>query len=306
MKHVAAAVALVAACAAHAAARPRVVIPVEDVRSQGLLSHHAVEMSVATSFDLAPDGDRRLHTVQVGVGPFTFGGMAAQVFGPLSGLGVRIRFTAVEPEDDQVVFGPMTAAVRKSFPVRVLDFAPLAHVQTGLEFAVATPWLEERMHVPAKSFASLHGADAELSSSGWSLRPLDGHLRVDLLACRSLHVEVGAGPEVFVPELEGETEYGLRYHGSLGVGLACADRPDTGVLASMVTSIQYRARAIVERGTLAPTYRDEIGVALQIALGGRLNLTFFGSADPYKRMDDHLTLGVRLQLGIKETRGDKR
>src|SRR6185436_7254471 len=93
----------------------------------------------------------------------------------------------------------------------------------GLSFAVATPWLSDRMETAPPVLQITNGIHTELRDSGWSLRPLEFYGRVDFLACRAIHLEAGGSPEAFVPTAGmGPTSYHLRGRVELGFSLGCS------------------------------------------------------------------------------------
>jgi hypothetical protein len=144
----------------------------------------------------------------------------------------------------------------------------------------------------------VHGADTELAQNGWSLRPASVYGRADFLACRSLYVQAGAAPELFVPAV-GPNEYDLRYHGALGFSLKCT----TGAADHWPkVSLEYLGRARLHAKDAPVTAWNQVGVGLQFDLGAFV-IQALATTDPGEHRFNPWMLGLRLQGGFsKESR----
>ena len=203
---------------------------------------------------------------------------------------LRVR-GAVFLHQGRALGGPLTFAVQHYFPLDHLSFAPLAAVHFGLESAVATPWISGRFLTPPIAVRVLDGVDSELEQSGWSLRPVAGYLRADFLACRSIYVELGGAPEVFIPGT-GPTEYDARFHVATGWSFTC---PHRMVPYRPKVSLEYRGRVGLPTSEQAISYRGSLGGALQVDVDSYA-VQLFASFDPGHA--DYQMVGIRIQKGF--------
>jgi hypothetical protein len=190
----------------------------------------------------------------------------------------------------------MTLALQRYFPISPLAISPLLYAHFGVEAALSTPWLSGRFVAPHPTIQVLDGVDTELASDGWSLRPASVYFRGDFLACRSASGELGLEPEAFVPAT-GAREYGTRFHAAVGWSWGCH-----GNLSPHAPKIafEYRGRVTMYAGAQSPSYRDSLGVALQVDLAWFMVQAFYRS-DLGSAMAHDWAAGLRLQVGLGRT-----
>ncbi len=277
---------------------PQPLIPAANERSHGPVARDVVEQSVAYDHIGAPGtGAADLVNLQLGVGPTTFSGQYADVLGALNNYGFEVG-TSIITSHEGTSGGPFVFGLHRYVPSPPRAVSPLVHLHVGVDVMVATPWVAKSEAMPPQAVREALGVDSEFDAIGWSVRPGATYLRLDFLACRALYVEVGAGPEVFVPD-DGPTEYDVRYHGAAGASLACASRGDsfwhhTALLA------EYRGRIRVHAAEQAVGYHDALSAVVQFDLptswfDGVLQLHFTGEPGA---MHEYPMVGVRLQLGF--------
>lgn len=293
-----------AVCASTSAiANPQPVVGTDDVRTHGPIARHLVESSVAFQRSSGPEEDDAvgLYTFQLGLGPRRFTGKAGEVLGWTKRYAARVRLTVVDPEHGNAAVGPMTFALQRYLFIAPLELAPLLHLHAGLGAAVATPWLEGRTVTAPSVLQVTDAVNTELAGNGWSLRPAEAFVRLDFLACRAIHVELGASPEAFVSADDTQaTEYGLRGHVQLGASFACGNAADSW-LHHLAAVVEYRARGRLYASGAPFAYHDLAGVGLQYDVGAFLFAASV-SVDPGSNLDDYLVLGARVQLGFGRTR----
>ena len=205
-----------------------------------------------------------------------------------------------DPTGEKTVGGPMTFALQRYSPFAPLAIMPLLHVHTGIEVAIATPWLSDRFLIPPPTLQVLSGVNSELAGNGWSLRPFSPYLRGDFLACRSVYVETGLAPELFIPAL-GPNEYDVRFRVAFGLSFACPHVPGS-VLHHVALVVDYRDRVPLPTDARPAAYFDALSAALQIDVPSILDLMVqpFITLAPHASWTDFAMFGVRLQLGIGE------
>ncbi|HWO23399.1 MAG TPA: hypothetical protein VNO30_31880 [Kofleriaceae bacterium] len=270
-----------------ASADSPVVVPADDTRTHAIVSRR----SVALSAWYARLDDSNAAWFQVGAGPshwkLPFRGAS---MGELERWTLRGRFGFLASDDADVTWAPLTLAAQRITVYDTLSVLPLIHFQSGVELAVSTPWLSDRELDPGPLGARVYTADTELVRNGWSVRPASWHARIDLLLCRSMHLEGGAGPEVFrstrAMDRARGVDIGLRWRFSVGFSFACPARSTP--FADVTASMQYSARALLYNREVAPSYDDRMQFALQYQ-PNRFALAVFTTPDA--RM-----LGVRIQV----------
>lgn len=294
------AAAVVAAPAGSTAAETPIVVPIEDVRTHAVVARWAVHLTTWTeriNDQTAENSDATATWFQVGLGPRRFPG-PFEVRG-LDRWSARLRFGGiVHDATDKLSIGPVTTAVQRIDSHDTLSILPMIHLQTGVEIAIATPWLADRGEAPGLAMATVHGPDAELARHGWSIRPATAHIRADLLLCRSWFVELALGSEVFRPtdDRTSGVEWGLRWHAAAGLGLGCNHHANRWNNA-LALVFQYRARAMLYSRDADESYADTISTALEWN-PGRVALALFG-AIPWKAdYDDHPMIGLRVSVGL--------
>jgi hypothetical protein len=295
MRAVVAITALVSATTAARADSPQPVLASDDVRTHGPVARHIVEGAVGYELGVGPaaDDDVGLWTFQLAVGPKRFTGKAGELFDWTKAYSLRVRWTAVDAQMESGA-GPMTVALHRYLPFEPLEFVPLLHLHAGLTFAVGTPWLRNRAAASPQTLRETHAVDSELRASGWSVRPADAFVRLDFLACRAFHAELGVGPELFEPGTGGPAEYGVRGHVQLGFKLSCPHRA-TSLLHHVGVLGEYRARGRLYADGAPFEYHDVIAASLQIDAGP---LTFGPFINFYPGDGGYLAIGGRVQLGV--------
>lgn len=268
-------------------AGPPVVVPADDTRTHAIASRRS--LAVSAWYARLPDSNASW--LQVGAGPsrwkLPFRGAS---MGELDRWTLRGRFGFLVPDDGDAAWAPLTLAAQRFSVYDTLSTLPLIHLQSGLELAISTPWLSGRDLDPGSLGASVYTADTELARNGWSVRPASWHARADLLLCRSMHLEAGAGPEVFrstrAADRERGVDLGLRWRFSVGLSFACPDRSTP--LADVTASMQYSARALLYNREAASTYDDRMQFALQYQ-PSRVAVAVFTTPDAR-------LLGLRIQV----------
>jgi hypothetical protein len=272
-----------------AIADPALVMPADDTRTHAIASRRW--FAAWASWARLRKDDTNATWFQVGLGPsrwkLPFRG--ARV-GEKERWTLRGRFGFITDGDADTTWGPLTLAAQRITVHEILAVPPMIHVQSGIEIAVSTPWLSDRRLDPAALGATAYSADTELAGNGWSLRPATVHARFDVLVCRSLHAEVGAGPEVFRSTLDPARgiDIGVRWRFSVGFSLACPARPTP--LADITVSLQYNARALLYNRAADPTYDD----ALQFALQWQLDAVAIAA---FSTVDARI-FGLRMELEL--------
>lgn len=248
-----------------------VVLAPEDTETDAPAGESIVRLSAWRShtFDRTP-ARANLGFLGFQVG-WSMAGVKAKALGRFRGVGpgeidhwaVRLRGGIALPSERAAWVAPLTVALRRFTPIDVLANAPLLHAQAGVEVAVSAPSLDGPDH-PGPVVRDAFGSESELVERGWSVRPFSPHLRVDVLACRSLLVEVGLEPELFrsIAEPDRALAYGLRWHAVAGASLACNHLRREG-LNDVTVAVEYRARAVLHRGDEDPGYEGlwTVGVA---------------------------------------------
>ncbi len=279
-----------------------IVVPAEDTGTQALASRRIVNIAIWSEWLHAYEdiAERNLlaQWFQLSAGPIRATlPLRGATLGPLDHWMGRIRGGMVYGGDRGWVAAPLTFAVQRLSDYEILALAPVAHVQSGIEIALSTPWLSNRKSDPGPSFAALHGPDSELAGNGFSLRPLSWHIRVDIPACRSYHFEAGLGSEVFRSTEDSSLplDIGLRWHASLGLSPACAHQRNV-FFNDLTMAFQYRGRAIVYREPLAPTSNHNLSLILQYQANS-VAFAIYGGADPAS-IADYLMMGFRMQIRL--------
>lgn len=282
---------------------PPVVVPADDTHTHARVSRTKVRLGITLAW-LGRYGAARSAPVltwfDVGFGPILDEiPLREASLGSLAHWSWRLRFGVAAGRDEDAQLAPITVAARRYRVLDLFDRAPLLHAQHGVEIAIATPWIADPDAVPTAALAALYGPDGELADNGWSLRPADWHARADLLICRSWHGEIGAGPELFRSTADDDRalDVGVRWHFSLGVGLACARRRDRFV-NDVTVAVQYRARAVLYNRTDGGSYRDTVALSLQYAPRGGHAIGAFAAIDPGPATRDYLMVGLRWQLSL--------
>jgi len=276
-----------AAGVARAEGVPQPLISADDRGTDGVLARYSFRASIGATRVTVPDASAGLYSFQAFVGPMHDTAMAATAF--------RVRLGAASASDTNFRAGPLTVAMQRYFPVEPFFSAPLLGLHFGLEGAVASPWLSgQRQAVPAALAAM--GVDTELAGNGWDFRP-SGWVRLDFLACRSVYVEAGGGPELCVPA-GAPNLVALRYRAAVGFDIGC-DHGDHDQITRPGFIFEYRARGVVHDGPADPFYDDLLSGTVQWVLGPiTLGATYgfqTGSLDRY-------LLGLRLQTGLGANR----
>jgi hypothetical protein len=272
-------------------ARP--ILALDDTRTHGPTARNFVDLSLDSSWIAAPGDDVESFAAQLSAGIPTLGIRDVDALtAPYSQYQVRVRAMALHTAGGWTG-GPLTLAIQRYAPIGPVAMAPLAHAHTGIELAVSTPWLADRLAVPPRPVQVVDAVDTELAGNGWSLRPLSGYLRVDFLACRTVYFETGGAPELFVPTA-GPTEYDARYHVAFGWSFGCAHRV-TVWRPKLV--VEYRGRIRLHAADEPVAYHDSIGVGAQLDVAGGV-VQVLGTTNPGRDMDDHGAITVRLQFGL--------
>lgn len=256
-------------------------------------------LSAAASDDIAD-----AYSLQIAAGPKRFSHgvdyMLGDVLGWLDKYSWRARWTHVQMHDGPAREGPLVIAAQRFFQPETLNIETLIHLHVGLEATIATPWLDDRRVMPPAAFRKLYAVETELSHNGYSIQPLGGYLRADLLLCRNLFAELGISPEAFIPtEHEATNEYGVRWHAAVGFNLACSSDPDSG-WRPLAISFEVKGRGRLDSKDGAP--RDDAldSIALQYHFGSSLVVNAFGSRATGVPLDQYFMFGVRLQIGLGE------
>lgn len=281
-----------------------IVVPPEDRDSHALVTLRPWRASLWLTHAGHPHDAATLGTLQVGAGPQLFrlpvrGGS----LGWLARWSFRARFQWARTDQDRDWYvGPLTFAMQRPWTFNLGGIVTLAHLQGGVESTLSTPWLHTGDRDLPLAVRAAHVADSELVESGWSLRPLTGHVRADLLACRSIHLEVGGGPELFrsTAELDRATAIGARWHAAAGFSLACVHRRREW-LNDVTVALQWRGRMIAVRGDEGGGYADDVTIGLDLDLG---DWAFAGFIGPHgdELGTETWKAGVRLQLRSKRTK----
>lgn len=274
--------------------RAQPVIPIEDTRSHGPTARDWVAVAAVPTLLAGREGSVFQLTAQLASG-----------FPPARVRELREIYDAYHLNDYQLrvrsdlfwgsgsaTGGPMTLAVQRYFPVAPLAISPLLYAHVGIEAALSTPWLSGRGVSPHPTLQVLDGVDTELASNGWSLRPVSSYFRGDFLACRSASAEIGIEPEAFVPGT-GPNEYGARFHLAAGWSFGC--HGNMSPYAPKI-ALEYRGRVTMYAGEQSSSYRDSLGVALQLDLSWFAVQLFYRS-DPGTAMAHYGAIGLRLQIG---------
>jgi hypothetical protein len=238
---------------------PAVVSPPDSRRTYARITREWGEVAVwAERLDdrTAADEDATAYWAQLGVGPVRYQlPLRGATLGWLARWAYRARFGVIHPDGGEYIAGPLTVAAMRFTPHDSFDVERMLHLESGLEIALSTPWLEDPDGLPPSSVRELHGPDAEVADVGWSLRPATLHGRIDLLSCRSWHVELGAGPEIFRSTIDEARplDYGLRWHIVGGVVPICP-RSYFTFLRQVTISVQHRARAMLYNAERDPFY----------------------------------------------------
>jgi hypothetical protein len=272
---------------------PEPVVAIDDLRTHAPVLYERYQVGATYRYVLEGD-NADLTALQIGLGPMKHKrSQLRQTLSWMHDYALRLRFTAIDLAGDDRRFGPITVGLQRYARVAPVAIAPLLHLHYGVEVAVSSPWASGREELPDPALAAAMGVETELASNGWSLRPATAYVRADLLMCRSIAVELGAGPEAFVTTIPNlENEYGVRFRGLLGFSLGpCHKRNSWRKNIDVV--IQYRGRARLYSDDAAPDIFNELGLELQRR--GWLNLGLFGTTD--FGSSDGFTFGARLQLG---------
>ena len=277
-------------------ARP--VIPIEDTRSHGPTARNWLDLSATPALLVGRSGTVLQLTSQLALGLPTASGRELREIYDAYHLGdyqLRVR-SDVFGGSGAATGGPITLAVQRYFPIAPLAISPLLYAHFGLEAALATPWLSGRFVAPHPTIQVLDGVDTELASDGFSLRPASVYFRGDFLACRSISGELGVEPEAFVPA-KGANQYGTRFHAALGWSWGC--HGNMSPLAPKI-AFEYRGRVTMYAAGEPASYRDSLGVALQVDLAWFVAQVFYRS-DLGTAMAHDAAFGLRLQLGLGRT-----
>lgn len=266
------------------------VVAVDDTRTHAPVLFEGYQLG-ATYRYLFHGANSDLVTAQVGIGPAAFDEIHTQaVLGWMRNYSFRVRATATDVFE-QRRWGPLTLAITRYLPVEPLAIAPLLYLHLGIETAVSTPWASGRHDLPPDAIGTAMNIDTELASNGWSLRPASAYVRADLLLCRSIAMEVGAGPEAFVPTVpNARTEYDVRFHALFGISFACVHERDSW-WKNLDAVIEYRGRAKLYSGDAPPNIFSETSLELQHR--GKLTYGAFISTN----IRSFLGVGLRLQMG---------
>lgn len=257
----------------------------DDVGTDSYLTRYAIRTDLGATYTSTPEGTAEVYGAQLALGPFG---------STLPDWGTRFRMNVVDGSDTGWRAAPFTFALQHYWVLEPLNAAPLLGIHFGVEGAISTPWLSDRRAAPPAALTSL-GIDTELANNGWSVRP-SGYARMDFLGCRNEYVEVGAGPELFVPTTVGAPNLvAIRYRIALGADFGC-DHKNLSQVARPGLMLEYRGRGIVYRGDASPSYDDLLNVAVQWVVGP-CTLGFTYGFDPLLTTDRYV-LGARLQLGF--------
>lgn len=286
---------LTSGLAAHADVPPIPVLPPEDTNTAGTARHSPLDVLATYAAVVGHDAPAaHLIELQASAGPLELTGMAHDAFGFLDGYALRVRQTLIASNTgDDTHAGPLTLALQRFVPIAPLQIAPLLTVNFGVEAAVSTPWLGDSARAAPAVLGQVTAVDTELAQNGWSLRP-SGFFRFDFLVCRSFYLELGAGPEAFVPTSPQQaTEYDLRYHVAFGANLGCRGREDS-VSRHVTVVVEYRGRERLYQAGAPADYHDQLAGALQyhwthVALGA------FAAYDPLFTTRDAM-IGGRLEI----------
>jgi hypothetical protein len=274
------------------------VIPIEDTRSYGPTARNWLDLSATPILLAGRAGSVFQLTSQLAVGlPTPTVRELREIFNAyhLNDYQLRVR-SDLFGGSGAAIGGPMTIAVQRYFPVAPLAISPLLYAHVGLEAALSTPWLSGRFVAPHPTIRVLDGVDTELASDGWSIRPAAAYFRGDFLACRSVSGEIGLEPEAFVPAM-GDNEYGTRFHAALGWSWGCH-----GNMSPRAPKIafEYRGRVTMYAADQSASYRDSLGVAVQIDLD-RVTMQLFYRSDPGRALVHDAAFGLRLQVGLERS-----
>jgi hypothetical protein len=298
---VAATLALVQGHASAQTFAPQPLVGLDDTRSEGPATRSWLELGVDPAWIVAPDdaggnGDVQLMRFRVMLGPPTFDlGQVRDIMGGLGRYAFRVEGMLVGSEST-TYGGPLTFALQRYSPAAPISIAPLIDLHSGIELAMATPWVADHGHALPRALAVVNGVDTELVESGWSLRPLSTYVRLDAFVCRFQHLEAGLAPELFVPDV-GADQAHLRFHVEAGVNFGCNRK--SSAWRHVGLDLGYRGRVRLHADSLPVDYAQQLSLGLQLDftssyLDGVLAL--FVADDPSQR--DTTLIGARLQLGF--------
>jgi hypothetical protein len=283
---VAALACAMAAAPALASADQPVVVPADDTRTHAVVLRRRIGFAATGAY--LPETWAWFG--QVALGPISWklplrGAHATE----LDQWSLRGRF-GMFVDGEERTWAPITLAAQRISVHDVLRVPQYIHFQTGVEVAISSPWLSGRDVDPSAAGGPVFTADTELARNGWSVRPLSAHARIDVLICRSLHLEGGIGPELFrsVTEPARGNDFGLRWHASIGTSFACPVR--SLPLSNLTWSVQYSARALLYNRDAPATYDDRALAALQYRSG-------WFSVGAFASRDLHV-VGGRVQIDV--------
>nr|HEX4316759.1 hypothetical protein [Kofleriaceae bacterium] len=277
------------------------IVSIDDQQTQGPSAKNWLNATFEVS-SLAGDGPvfDGAHYISQGVWSYAAqlsvaepppSGLVGAALGGTASYEGHVRFTSFSDRDDSKSFvGPMTFVFQHYIPIQHVTLAPLADAHLGVEFAASTPWLSGRNIAIPTTVREVDSTATELARDGWSVRPVTGYLRGDFLVCRSVHVEIGAGPEVFSPA-QGTNEYDLRTYVAAGASLGCSNAA-TDYLPKL--EVEYRQRHRLYADNTGYALFQNLGVALQEDVGPFI-FELFAAADPSAQQ--YRQLGIRVQVG---------
>jgi len=260
----------------------QVLISPDDRGTDAVLARYWVRASLGATQVTMPDASTSLYSFQAFIGP--------RHDSPIDAASFRVRMVTTSLFDADRMAGPLTLAMQRYFPIEPLFVAPLLALHLGVEGAIATPWLSGQRLPPPLALAQM-GLDTELASNGWDFRP-SGWVRLDFLACRSMYLELGGGPELLAP-VQGPNLVAFRYRVAAGFDVGC-DRRDSNQFWRPGFIVEYRGRGVVRDGPVDPYYDGMLSGGVQLVMGA---VTLGVTAGLQDTIDRHV-IGVRLQSGF--------
>jgi len=274
------------------------VLSVDDTRAHGPTARNFIDLAIEGQSTSATTPDDVIgFGAQVSVqSPNPDNRELRDLLAPSASYAFRARAGLFTSSSKGTQGGPLTFALQRYFPMDMVVLSSLADAHVGVEAALSTPWVSGRHLVPPGTLRIVDGVDTELAQNGWSLRPVSMYVRGDFLACRSFFLDLGAGPEVFVPTT-GPTEYDLRLHAASGWSLGCGS---CSASCPKVTA-EYRARVRMHANDAPVASWNSIGLGVQFD-AGPYAVQVLVSTDLGMHVFDPVLFTVRVLHGLSKER----
>jgi hypothetical protein len=275
----------------------RPVLAIDDTRTHGPTARNWGDLGLETHFYSGPANEGlTMFAGQLSLGNPDFDDRDLHdIFRIFTPYGARVR-TALLHTSSGYMWAPLTVGFQDNVPIVPIAMMPLLYAHFGVETVVSTPWLSGQNEMPPRPLRNVNAVDTELSENGWSLRPVSAYLRADFLACRSFYAELGAAPELFVPNV-GDDEYYLRYHAAVGWSFGCDNRVEA---YPPKVSIEYRGRFLLHAGERPQAYDDAVGLGIQFDWGPVV-FQPFATTNPGVNTPQYWEVGLRLQVGLAKS-----